>query len=252
MKIGLIDVDGHNFPNLPLMKISAYHKSQGDHVEWWNGLNTYDIVYKSKVFDFTPDIEYQPRADLIIEGGTGYNLTSCLPSYIEHITPDYSLYPDHPEAYGFLTRGCPRNCPFCIVSQKEGTVSKQAADLGEFWTGQHEIKLLDPSLLACADHERLLQQLISSGAWIDFTQGLDIRMTSRDNIALLMRMKITNIHFAWDNPRHDLTGHFRRFKELSGIDYRKLGVYVLTNYNSTLEGIYIAFIPFVIWDTHRM
>jgi len=63
VKIGLIDVDSRNFPNLPLMKLSAYHKSKGDSVEWWFGLERYDIVYKSKVFTFTPDIPYMPMAD---------------------------------------------------------------------------------------------------------------------------------------------------------------------------------------------
>ena len=53
MNIGLIDVDSHNFPNLALMKISAFHKSRGDHVEWWWGFGDYDIVYMSKVFDDT-------------------------------------------------------------------------------------------------------------------------------------------------------------------------------------------------------
>lgn len=89
--------------------------------------------------------------------------------------------------------------------------------------------------LACKDHEDLLRQLIESGAWVDFTQGLDIRLVTERNTELLRRVKVKNIHFAWDNPKQDLSGHFQRFKELSGIDYRKLGVYVLTNFDSTHE-----------------
>ena len=94
MNIGLIDVDSHNFPNLCLMKISAYHKSKGDNVEWWNGLKHYDRVYKSKVFDatYTPDIEYCINADEVISGGTGYDLKNVLPDEIEHQFPDYGLY----------------------------------------------------------------------------------------------------------------------------------------------------------------
>ena len=78
--IGLIDVDGHSgFPNLAQMKISAYHKSIGDNVEQWNGLNHYDKVYMSKVFTFTPDEETWINADEVIRGGTGYKDYSSLP-----------------------------------------------------------------------------------------------------------------------------------------------------------------------------
>lgn len=235
MKIGLIDVDGHNFPNIPLMKLSTYHRAKGDHVEWWCGLSRYDIVYKSKVFTFTPDIEYMPMADQVIKGGTGYGIKNKLPKEVERCMPDYSLYPQFKEAYGFLTRGCPRNCNFCCVTQKEGGRSKQVADLKQFWSGQREIKLCDPNLLACRDHEKLLQQLIVSGSRVDFTQGLDIRLVNRDNAELIKRVKVKNIHFAWDNPKQDLTRKFQQFKEFSQIDYRKLSVYVLTNFNSSLE-----------------
>ena len=161
MKIGLIDVDGHNFPNLCLMKISAYHKARGDTVEWWNGLERYNIVYKSKVFteEYTTEENTVIYADKVIEGGTGYDLENKLPYEIEHCYPDYSLYPRLTKntAYGFLTRGCPRCCPFCIVSQKEGKQSIKVADLSEFWKGQKVIKLLDPNLLACKEHMSLLQ-----------------------------------------------------------------------------------------------
>lgn len=235
MRIGLVDVDGHNFPNLPLMKISQHHKQKGDDVGWWCALERYDIVYKSKVFDFTPDIEYMPMAEQVIEGGTGYGLENNLPDYIEHITPDYSIYPQYSEAYGFLTRGCPRQCEFCIVSKKEGCKSLKVADLSEFYTGQKQIKLLDPNLLACMERERLLGQLANSKAWVDFTQGLDIRFIDKDVTALLLQCKIKNLHFAWDNAKDDLTDRFIAFKEQSGIDYRKLGVYVLSNFNTTHE-----------------
>lgn len=240
MKVGLIDMDNMGkkrvaFPNLPLMKLSAYHKARGDTVSWWIALEKYDLVYKSKVFDFTPEIEYPIYADRVIEGGTGYGLDNHLPDEIEHIMPDYSLYPQFHAAYGFLTRGCPRCCPFCIVSPKEGRQSVKVADLSEFWSGQKQIKLLDPNLLACKDHEDLLQQLIDSGAWVDFTQGLDVRLVTERNAALLRRVKVKNIHFAWDNPKQDLSEQFQRVKEILGIDYRKLGVYVLTNFGSTHE-----------------
>lgn len=248
-KVGLWS-DCHNFPSLPLMKLSAYHKSIGDTTELFNRWDTYDLVYASKVFSFTEDIDtYLVQADEIRKGGTGYCISvqngrevfdnandAPLQKEIEHIYPDYSLYPDYKYAVGFLTRGCPRNCGFCVVGKKEGLCSRQVADLSEFWRGQKEIKLLDPNLLACKDHEQILQQLAKSGVKVDFTQGLDIRMTNPDNISLLNQIKTPMLHFAWDNPRQDLTGYFKRFSEHTAVkSERNKSVYVLTNYSSTIE-----------------
>ena len=239
MKIGCADVDGHNWPNLCLMKLSAYHKGLGDTVEMWKPEGWYDLVYKSRVFTdtYSQDNIYISNADQIIRGGTGYGPGPDLPDVVEHQRPDYSLYPQFSDtAYGFLTRGCPRRCPFCIVSDKEGQRSHQVADLSEFWNGQKEIKLLDPNLLACPDHERLLVQLAESRAYVDFSQGLDIRLTTPDNVALLNRVRTKAVHFAWDNPDADLTGFFRQFIQWTAIKSdRKRRVYVLVNYNSTHE-----------------
>lgn len=200
-KIGLIDVDSHsNFPNLALMKLSAYHKAQGDDVEWWNGFVHYDRVYQSKVFDetYTEDMDFCIMADEVVKGGTGYDLDNKLPNEIEHICPDYSIYGITDTAYGFLTRGCPRACPFCIVSAKEGRKSNAVADLDEFYRGQRNIELLDPNLLASKDHENLLMQLAESKAWVNFNQGLDARLLTKDNIELINNVHVKNIHFAWD------------------------------------------------------
>ena len=166
MKIGLYDVDSHNFPNLALMKISAWHKKQGDDVEFMLPLMHYDKVYVSKVFgdEYSQLPNFCIQADEVIYGGTGFAITiengkevyhkdrdKNLPYEIEHIYPDYSLYPEYTKdmAYGFLTRGCPNNCSFCSVSKKEGRCSVKVADLSEFWNGQKFIKLLDPNILAC-------------------------------------------------------------------------------------------------------
>lgn len=241
MKVGLIDVDGHNFPNLALMKISAWHKSQGDTVEWCLPLDHYDIVYQSKVFDdtYSPDIDWIPMADKVIKGGTGYGMDNVLPDEIEHIYPDYSIYPELTKdtAFGFLTRGCPRGCKFCIVASKEGRRSYKVADLKEFWQGQKHIELLDPNILACREHPDLLQQLIESKAWVNFNQGLDIRLTTEANILLLNRVKVKEIHFAWDNPQDDLRPYFERYKEIAKHKpHGRYGtVYVLTNFGSTME-----------------
>ena len=205
----------------------------------WRPEGCYDLVYKSKVFTdtYSKDNIYIANADKIIRGGTGYGPGPDLPDAIEHSRPDYSLYPQFPDtAYGFLTRGCPRACGFCIVSGKEGRQSRQVADLSEFWDGQREIKLLDANLLAGPDHERLLVQLAGSRSYVDFSQGLDIRLTTPDNIVLLNQVRIKAVHFAWDNPNVDLTSYFRRFVELTAIKSdRKRRVYVLTNFGSTHE-----------------
>ncbi|WP_252249153.1 radical SAM protein [Clostridium sp. VAP23] len=241
MKIGLIDVDGHNFPNLALMKISAYHKSLGDEVEWFFGFSEYDKVYMSKVFTFTDDFMQVINAKEIIKGGTGYDLKNILPKEIENIYPDYSLY-GVKEAYGYLTRGCPRGCKFCIVAEKEGQCSKKVADLNQFWNGQKEIKLLDPNILACKDWQGLFQQLIDSKAYVDFTQGLDIRLMTEEKAKMLNKIKVKMIHFAWDNYEFETYEKLKQFRPLLNFNGRKLRVYVLTNFNTTfaqdLERIY--------------
>lgn len=241
MKIGLIDVDGHHFPNLALMKISAWHKARGDHAEWWDGFMQYDCVYMSRVFDdaYSADEPEPVNACEIIKGGTGYGLKNRLPDAVEHMMPDYGLYGIKDTAYGFLTRGCPRGCGFCIVQQKEGSESVQVADLSEFWREQKQIKLLDPNLMACRDRMKLLQQLAASGAWVDFTQGLDVRLVTDETAQLLSRIRIKEIHFAWDSV-NDEELVLRGLKVYARYAARKphghFGtVYVLTNYGSTHE-----------------
>lgn len=238
MLIGLIDVDSHNFPNLALMKLSAWHKEQGDTVEWCLPLKHYDIVYQSKVFDdtYSPDITWVPNADKIVKGGTGYGLNNKLTNEIEHIYPDYSIYPELTKdtAYGFLTRGCPRHCDFCIVGDKEGLRSVKVADLSEFWDGQKYIELLDPNILACKDRMELLDQCIESRAIINFNQGLDIRFANEAVAEKLSQIRTKRLHFAWDNPTDNLVPYFERFSKAYR---RKAGkmAYVLCNFNSTME-----------------
>ena len=239
MNIAMADIDSHNWPNLCLMKLSAYHKAQGDQVEWWKPEGYYDLVYKSRVFTdtYSKDNLIITNADQIIQGGTGYGPGPNLPDEVEHSYPDYSIYPQFSDtAYGFLSRGCPRHCGFCLISDKEGNRSIQVAALSEFWRGQKEIKLMDANLLACPDHEKLILQLVESHAWVDFTQGLDIRLITPDNVALLNKVRTKAVHFAWDNPYEDLTEQFLQFLELTNIhSIRRRRVYVLTNFGSTHE-----------------
>lgn len=243
MKIGLIDVDSHNFPNLAQMKISAWHKQQGDEVEWWWGWGQYDRVYMSKVFDdtYSPDHPEPVNTKEIVKGGTGYGLENKLPDEIEHMYPDYSLYPELTKdtAYGFLSRGCPRGCPFCIVKDKEGRKSYKVADLSEWWSGQKNIVLCDPNLLACREHMELLKQLADSKAWVDLNQGVDARLLTMENIEALNQVKIKNIHFAWDLM--DQSDAVLRGLTLYGLYGKRTShgtcgtVYVLTNFNTTME-----------------
>lgn len=269
MKIGLIDVDGHNYPNLPLMKLSAWHKKQGDSVEWYSPMFSghMDIVYMSKVFSFTPEYEYFIDADKVYRGGTGYYYPSGgskLPNFIEHTYPDYSLYPEFTKdtAYGFLTRGCPRGCGFCIVGNKEGTRSKKVADLSEFWKGQKNIELLDPNMFACADWKELSEQIIKSRAWINFNQGCDIRVMTEEKAKYIKQMKIKQIHFAWDRyeDKQMIVPKFKQFQKLTGWKRSKMSVYVLCGYNTDinqdLDRIYtlidLGYSPYVmIYDKYK-
>ena len=258
MRIGLIDVDGHNFPNLPLMKLSAWHKQQGDNAEWYEPLlhgfpnDPLDKVYMSKVFSFTPDFPYYVNAKEISKGGSGYCIElvdgkeiyhkendTQLPYEVEHIYPDYSLYPELTKdtAYGFMSRGCPRGCDFCHVEAKEGRKAYKVADLSEFWRGQKNIVLLDPNPIACKEWKDILQQLIDSGAWVDFSQGVDIRLMTEEKAEMIKRIKTKNIHFAWDRyeDKEKIVPKLKMFKEYTGYDYRKLTVYMLCNFDTTFE-----------------
>lgn len=243
MKIGLIDVDGHNFPNLALMKISSWHKAQGDDVEWWWGFGDYDRVYMSKVFDetYSKDIPDPFNTREIVKGGTGYGLDNVLPYEIEHSFPDYSLYPKLTKdtAYGFLTRGCPRGCPFCIVKDKEGLQSHKVADLSEWWNGQKNIVMCDPNILACRDHMDLLGQLADSKAYVDMNQGVDARLLTEKNIEAMTKIRMKNIHFAWDlmDQSEQVLRGLNLWKELGKkTSHGSYGtVYILTNFNTTME-----------------
>lgn len=238
MRIGLVDVDGHsNFPNLALMKLSAWHKAQGDEVEMLFPMSSYDRVYMSKVFDFTPDFNTCIDTKEIIKGGTGYDMSIRLPNEVESTYPDYNLYGITDTAYGYLTRGCPRNCPFCIVGEKEGLKSYKVSDLDGFWNGQKHITLLDPNITACPDRIELLNQLADSQAWVDFTQGLDIRLITEDVAEIINKIKVKMLHFAWDRRNEDerIIENLTYFKGITNLDFRRLKVYVLVNYETTIE-----------------
>ena len=235
------------------MKISAYHKQCGDGVEWWwSDFIHYDIVYMSKIFsdEYTKDLPEPVNADRVIKGGTGYCIhlengkevfdkskNHSLPPEIERMFPDYSLYPQYDFAVSMTSRGCPNGCGFCHVCAKEGWCSTKVRNVTDFWNGQKEIKVLDPNLTACPDKRDLIRQYLETGALIDFTQGLDIRLLDDDDVADINAMRLINVHFAWDNPKADL---FKKFEWYTSVGKKnKHGsfgtVYCLTNFNSTME-----------------
>lgn len=201
MNIGILAVDS-NYPNLALMKISSYHKARGDNVEWYNPLCSYDKVYIAKVFSFTPDYGYYINADQVEKGGTGYDIKKVLLPEIDRMIPDYDLYNvDKNLAYGFLTRGCPNHCKWCVVPKKEGNIATYM-DIEEIAVnGRKNIILMDNNILASDYGLQQIEKIISMGVRVDFNQGLDARLVTDDIARLLTRVKwIKRIRFGCDTP----------------------------------------------------
>lgn len=201
MKIGLIAVDS-KYPNLALMKISAFHRAAGDFVEWYDPLSQYDRVYMSKIFTFTPDYEYAiSNADEVLKGGTGYDLTTVLPSEIDRLQPDYELYNiDKNLAYGFLTRGCPNKCKWCIVPKKEGAI-KPYMDIEEVAAGKTKAILMDNNILASTYGLEQIEKIIKMQIRVDFNQAIDARLVTDEIAKMLARVKwIRYIRFGCDTP----------------------------------------------------
>ena len=225
MTIGLIDVDGHNFPNLALMKLAAWHKKRGDAVEWYDIFGNYDRVYMSKVFTHTPDFGQNiPNAKEIIKGGSGYSLYSHLPEEAEKIVPDYSIYPfiDRKTAYGFLTRGCIRKCPWCIVPKKEGMICRYM-DVDDIAVeGRTNLVLMDNNFLAAGDYAlEQLDKIVERGYAIDFNQALDARLVTDEMADRLARVKWSRyIRFGCDTSAQ-IEPCCRAIEKLQGRGYKK-------------------------------
>lgn len=201
MNIGILAVDS-NYPNLALMKISAWHKARGDNVEWYNPLCSYDKVYMAKVFSFTPDYGYYINADQVEKGGTGYDIKKVLLPEIDRMIPDYDLYNvDKNLAYGFLTRGCPNHCKWCVVPKKEGNIATYM-DIEEIAVnGRKNIILMDNNILASDYGLQQIEKIISMGVRVDFNQGLDARLVTDDIAKLLAKVKwMKRIRFGCDTP----------------------------------------------------
>ena len=205
MRIGLHDAEQEymkhkTFPNYALMKISAYHKARGDFAEWWSPMCHYDRVYSSKVFDFTPENLYLPPD--AIRGGTGYDdipLNQKLPPEIDAAFPDYSIYPKCDYAIGYLTRGCPNHCPWCVVPEKEGGIKPYREWKQVVRPDTNKLVLMDNNILASEYGVSQLESMIGSGYAIDLNQGMDARLVNDRIAGILARLTwIRFIRFSCD------------------------------------------------------
>lgn len=227
MNIGLHDSDKTNFPNLALMKLSAYHKSIGDNVEWWNPLLTYDRVYSSKVFTFTSECQYLPENT--VKGGTGYGIMDELPQEIDDMFPDYSIYPHCDYAIGFLTRGCIRNCPWCIVPKKEGKIRPYRTWRDIKRPDSNKIVFMDNNILACDHGLAEIQSMVGEKLKVDFNQGLDARLITDEVAEMLSKLHwISYIRMSADTDAMldvvmDAISKLKKF----GVKASKVCVYVL-------------------------
>lgn len=237
MNIAIHDADKEHlrkksFPNYALMKISAYHKMQGDTVELWNPLltSTYDRIYSSKIFDFQADNIYLPEST--IRGGTGYKdvpINQSLPEDIENVYPDYSLYPDCDYAIGYLTRGCPSSCPWCIVSQKEGDIKPYRTWQEVIRQDTNKLVLMDNNILASEHGLEQLKQITETKLKIDINQGMDARLITPEIAEILSRLKwIRFMRFGCDSEAQ-LEPLSKAIKTLNkyGVKNYKIFVYTL-------------------------
>lgn len=193
MRILLINIDSTK-PNLALKKIEKYHKDRGDKVTWDFPLMTdhADKIYVSVIYTWNKDKckEWEGRAEI---GGSGYDLKKVLPPEIEKVKPRIN--------WGFTTRGCIRNCPFCVVPEKEGGI-KVVGDIYDIWDGAAEkITLLDNNILALPDHFfKICNQLKKENLRVDFNQGLDCRLLTEKVAQTLKGLRIKHYRFSFDHP----------------------------------------------------
>ena len=233
MNIGIVDVDGHHFPNFALMRASAYHKARGDQVEWATPFSQYDKVMASKVFTFTPDFNYLTlQADIIEKGGTGYDIASRLSDDVENsLLMDYSIYPQYPFSIQFFSRGCIRKCPFCLVREKEGYI--RAVEPVELNPKGEWIEVLDNNFFANPEWRDAINYLQKKNQMVNL-HGVDVRIMNEEQAFYLSKLKLKRrIHIAWDLPEIDLTEKLREVTKY--IKPRNLSCYVLVGFNSTVE-----------------
>lgn len=207
-KIGLIQVDG-SLCNLALMQIAAYHRAQGDTVEWFKGdlyRSEYDLVYASQMFSFSrPEL---PAGCIV--GGTGIDFSNRLPPEMAAMNPGdaWFLYPDFTAHLGFSQKGCRFRCSFCVVPQKEPGKPWVNASIGELLTnprGEDRLILLDNDFFGGPNWRDNLLEIQDRKLTVSFCQGLNIRILTEEQAAMLAQTKFSNVKFtarqvtfAWD------------------------------------------------------
>lgn len=198
MKVGLHDCERKNgFPNLALMKLSAFHKKSGDMVEWCQANTSYDLIYSAKVFTYTNGLLSVESFENFIKGGTGYFSSIVLSDDVEHICPDYDLY-GKDYSVGFLTRGCINKCDFCVVPQKEGKI-RANADFSEF-VKHKNVVFLDNNVLAHKHGIEQIEKLSQTNLKVDFNQGLDARLINDGIARRLSKLKwLRSVRLACDS-----------------------------------------------------
>jgi hypothetical protein len=241
MKIGLYDVDS-KIPNLALMKLSAFHRAQGDDVELYAPIlaGSYDKVYASKIFNFSNPGYILENMEV---GGTGIDMARQLPDEIERLTPDYSLY-NYPHNIGFTMRGCRLKCEFCVVPKKEGG-PKPYNTIDDIWTQRDSdfVMLLDNDFFGNPLWRDRIKEIRKYDLSVNFSQGLNIRNITEEQAKQLSSVKFCNpnrtnrqVCFAWDDPRHEKLIHkgIKRCTD-AGIRPHQMMFYVLIGYWSTEE-----------------
>jgi len=232
MRVGLLATDS-KYPNIPLMKISTYYKSKNNSVNWYNPFFSYDILYESKIYTYTPNYLYYPKCK-IIRGGTGIDLSTILPDNIESIiNVDYTLYPEYKYSLQLFSRGCPNKCPFCVVPKKEGNIYPVNPLIlnpkGEY------IIVLDNNFFANPEWKSSILNLINCKQPVKF-DGIDVRLLTEEHLYYLNKLKLkTQLHIAWDNPKEKINQHIQRVLNYNILKPYKFMCYVLIGYNSTPE-----------------
>jgi len=229
MKIGLLNLEPQ-INNTALMKISGYHKKQGDTVEMYIDFfrNHYDKIYCSSLFDFTPKHQVPENA---VCGGTGFDIKKKLPKDIDDCDLDYSIFPDCKSSYVWFSRGCIRNCPFCIVRKKEGYI-KQVKPSNLNPNG-NLIEIMDNNFFANPEWKNSEKYLDKWQQPINFNSGIDVRIFEPEQALFINKYKIKRVHTAWDDPKIDLIPKFKEI--IKHIKPYKIMAYVLIGFDSTPE-----------------
>lgn len=236
MKIGLINIEPKVY-NTAYMQIAKYHRGRGDAVDWWTPLTDFrfDHVYCSSLFDFTDKSEVPERA---ICGGTGFDVSSLLSVAIEESELDYSIYPDCRTSYLWFSKGCTRNCPWCVVPQKEGAIHRVEAK--ELNRKSEYITVCDNNFFANPRWQRAFEYLRYLDMPVDFNQGIDIRTLTNYQAWCLAELRhYKQLRFAWDDPRDEelvIAGIKRLLRYFKPY---QLMCYVLIGFYSIVDGRYI-------------